>query len=136
MCTKTRKQYFKDSRDGIFGVVTRLQAGRFGFRIPTKVKDFFLYPNHPPRFFPAVKWPGNEVNNSPPYSADVKNEWSYISALPYAFIAWTRKNLPFAFAYIFSIFVCLFWARQHPGGPRIPHSPEVSRSHTTTHHIR
>jgi hypothetical protein len=35
-----QKTVFSDSRDGIFGVVTRLQAGRFGFRIPTKVNYF------------------------------------------------------------------------------------------------
>jgi len=29
--------------------------------------------------FQEVNWPGLEVNHSPPYCAEVKNEWSYIS---------------------------------------------------------
>jgi hypothetical protein len=27
----------------------------------------------------AVKWPGCEADHSPPYSAEVKNAWSYMS---------------------------------------------------------
>jgi hypothetical protein len=45
--------------------------------------------------FPVVKRPGPEVNYPPPSSAEVKNEWSYTSTLLYAFMAWTRKTLPF-----------------------------------------
>jgi hypothetical protein len=42
--------------------------------------------------FPGVKWPGHEVNHSYSSGAEVKNEWSYISAFPYAFMAWTGKT--------------------------------------------
>jgi len=30
-------------------------------------------------FSPEVKWPKREADNSPPYSAEVKNAWSYTS---------------------------------------------------------
>jgi hypothetical protein len=30
----------------------------------------------------VVKWPGREADHSPPSGAEVKNEWSYISAPP------------------------------------------------------
>jgi len=30
----------------------------------------------------GTKWPGREVNHSLPSSAEVKNEWSYVSTLP------------------------------------------------------
>jgi hypothetical protein len=36
---------------------------------------------------PAVKQPGCEVNNSPPSSAKVKNEWSYTSTPLNTFMA-------------------------------------------------
>jgi hypothetical protein len=32
--------------------------------------------------FPGVKWPGLEVDHSPPPSAEFNNEWSYIFASP------------------------------------------------------
>ena len=45
--------------------------------------------------YPGVKWPGwreGEVNNSPPSSAEVKNEWSNTPLPLYAFMAWTWKT--------------------------------------------
>jgi hypothetical protein len=36
----------------------------------------------------GVKWHGHEADHSPPYSAKVKNAWSYTSTPQYAFIAW------------------------------------------------
>ena len=54
-------------------------------------------------FFLGVKLPGREVNNSPPPSAEVKNEWSYISTQPachrgvaketFTFLAFYRTRL-------------------------------------------
>jgi len=35
----------------------------------------------------VVKKPGNKLNHSPPFSAEVKNEWSYTSTPLHAFIA-------------------------------------------------
>jgi hypothetical protein len=41
------------------------------------------------RFAPGVKWPRHEANNSPAWSAKVRNERSFTSALLYAFMACT-----------------------------------------------
>jgi hypothetical protein len=39
-------------------------------------------PTQPPfQRVPGVTRPGHEVNHSPPSSAEVKNEWSYTSAV-------------------------------------------------------
>jgi len=35
-----------------------------------------------------VKWPGREADNSPPFSAEVKNARSYTSIHPYVFKVW------------------------------------------------
>ena len=43
----------------------------------------------------GVKWPGHEVNHSPPSTAVVKNGWSHISTPQYAFMAWTGATAPF-----------------------------------------
>jgi hypothetical protein len=32
---------------------------------------------------PKVKWPGRQVDNSPPTAAVVKNAWSFTSTPPY-----------------------------------------------------
>jgi hypothetical protein len=42
---------------------------------------------------PGVKWLGHEVHQSTPSTAEVKNEWSYISTPPYTFMAWTALTL-------------------------------------------
>jgi len=31
-----------------------------------------------------------DVDHSPPFSAEVKNEWSYTSTPPYIYMAWTK----------------------------------------------
>jgi hypothetical protein len=36
--------------------------------------------------YPGAKQPGLKVNQSPPYSIEVKKEWSYTPTPPYAFI--------------------------------------------------
>jgi len=43
---------------------------------------------------PESKRPGNEAENSPPDSDEAKNEWSYISTSPCAFMARTEITLP------------------------------------------
>ena len=40
-------------------------------------------------YFPLAKRLRHEVNHSPPYSAEVKNEWSHTSTSLYAFTVWT-----------------------------------------------
>jgi hypothetical protein len=53
-----------------------------------------LGPTQPPiqwvseALYLGVKWPGREVDHSPPSSAEVKNAWSYTSTPQYAFMAW------------------------------------------------
>jgi hypothetical protein len=48
-----------------------------------------LGPSQPPiHWLPGVKRQGREADNSPPFSAEVKNTWSYTSSPPYAFMAW------------------------------------------------
>jgi hypothetical protein len=36
--------------------------------------------------FPGSKWPGRDADHSPPFSAEVKNAWSYTSIPQYAFM--------------------------------------------------
>ena len=45
--------------------------------------------------FSLLKRPGREADHLPPNSAEVKNKWSYASAPPYAFMAWTGTTLHF-----------------------------------------
>jgi hypothetical protein len=56
-----------------------------------------LGPTQPPirrlrgLFPPGVKRPGREADHFPPFSAEVKNTWNYISTSPYAFkTVWKR----------------------------------------------
>jgi hypothetical protein len=44
-------------------------------------------------FFPGVKRPEREADHSHPFSAEVKDEWSYTSAPLCAFMAWTGITL-------------------------------------------
>jgi hypothetical protein len=50
-------------------------------------------------FLGGAKQPGREADNSPPSSAEVKNEWSYTSSAPYAFVACKRITLFFFLLY-------------------------------------
>jgi len=49
-------------------------------------------------FSPEVKWLKHKGDNSPPFSAKIKNVWNYTSYLPYNFMAWclisTGTTLP------------------------------------------
>jgi hypothetical protein len=51
--------------------------------------------------FPRVKCPEREADHSPPFSAEVKSEWSYTYTPQYVFMAWYlvkhRENLPCIF---------------------------------------
>jgi hypothetical protein len=71
------------------------------------LKGFFFSPKCPYRLwvppapcsmgteilFLGVKWLGCEVNQSSPFSAYVKNEWSYTSTQSVCLEAWTRTPL-------------------------------------------
>jgi hypothetical protein len=51
--------------------------------------------------FPGGKAAGREADHSPPFNAEVKNEWNYTSISQYAFMAWClvkhRDNFTFTF---------------------------------------
>jgi hypothetical protein len=55
----------------------------------------------PGALFLEVKQPGCEADHSPPFSAEVKNTWSYTSTPQYVFMAWClvklRDNFTFTF---------------------------------------
>jgi hypothetical protein len=73
-----------------------------GVRFPAEAENFSLHHrvqngsgSHPTSYpmgtrgsFPGLKRPRREADHSPPYSAEVKNEWSYTSTPQYAFMAW------------------------------------------------
>jgi hypothetical protein len=68
-------------------------------------QEIFFSPKHPvrlhalphvhqvPYFFPGVERPEHEGEDLPPSNAEVKNEWSFISTRPYAFVLWTETKL-------------------------------------------
>jgi hypothetical protein len=83
-------------------VATRPRDGRSGVRIPVGAMDVSLRnvqigSRSPPSplssehrgSFQGLSQLEREVNYSPTSSAEVKNEWSYTSVPPYAFMAWT-----------------------------------------------
>jgi hypothetical protein len=76
-------------RDNIVGIVTRLQYGRFGVRIPAR-EGIFLFSTmnrrSTGRTQPPIQWvqealslgvdrPGSEADYSPVSDVEVKNEW-------------------------------------------------------------
>jgi len=88
------------NRTGVFGIATRLRIGRYRGSILGTGKRFCLEfygivppPNRPDRLwgphsilfgwyrvsFLRVQRPGREVNHLLPFSAEIKNEWSYTS---------------------------------------------------------
>ena len=89
----------------MLSVVTRQRAGRSGFLIPVRAKQFPFRKlqtgsgAHPASYsigtgfpLPGVNWTELEVNRSPPYCVVVKNEWRYTST---PFMASTGKTLPY-----------------------------------------
>jgi hypothetical protein len=90
----------------VAGVVTRLTTGWSGFRIPARIRISSILWNVqtgpsgltqwvPRSLLPRIKRPGREVNNSPPNSAEDKNEGSYrsTSCPPVCFHGIDRHNL-------------------------------------------
>ena len=89
----------------VIGIVTRLHAVRSGVQFLARARDFSLLQTaqsnsgpHPASYrwssLPGIKREGRVVGQSPPSSAEVKNEWSCTSALPYVFLTWIGPNLP------------------------------------------
>jgi hypothetical protein len=59
------------------------RAGRHGVRMPAEAKDVaHLHNSESGPWSRDVKLPGHEADNSPPSSAEVKNEWSHTSNIP------------------------------------------------------
>jgi hypothetical protein len=71
-----------------------------------------LVPSHPPiqwvpgTFSLGIRWPGRDANHSPPVNAEVKNEWSYTSSLPYVFMPWciVKHRDSFTFTELYQVF--------------------------------
>jgi hypothetical protein len=53
-------------------------------------------------FFPAVKWPGREVNHSSPSVAEVKNEWIHTSTVPICLHGLDREKFTFLSTWVVS----------------------------------
>ena len=79
----------------------RLRIARSGIRLPSRVRNFCNLRNVQASFwdeqaftsmgnravFLGGKWPGCDVDHSPPFSTEVKHEWNYTLLPIYAFIA-------------------------------------------------
>jgi hypothetical protein len=95
--------------ESVVDIMTRLQTGRSGVRIPAKGR-VFLYPKRayrpwdPPSLiyngyrcsFPGVKRPGDDVDHSPAASVEVKNERSYTST-PTCMLSWRGQGQLYCF---------------------------------------
>lgn len=92
---------------GVHGsrIETRVRHGRLGVRIPagqviSKYPDRllglpnFLFGGYR-GFSSEVKWSGRDVDQSPPSSAEIKNEWRYTSAPPLCLHGVRRDKLAF-----------------------------------------
>jgi hypothetical protein len=88
--------------------VTRLQAKQSRVSNPNRGKKCFFSPcshwiwgphSHLYKeyqgYFQAIEQPAFEVNHSPPSSNEVQNERRLPLLLPYTFIVWAEKTLPF-----------------------------------------
>jgi hypothetical protein len=83
------------------GVVAK--AGRSGVRFPGGTRDVMFSTTHRPApgtIQPHIKWVpgvnrlGRGTDDSPPSSAEVRNEWSYTSPLPVSLYDVTVLRLP------------------------------------------
>lgn len=74
-----------------------------------KVKDILLFSKmsvqalkptqHPTQLIPEVKRPGRKADQSPPSSAEIKNEWSYVHTSPHSFKECTGETTLFCILY-------------------------------------
>ena len=98
-----------NGRYSAVGIVTRLRAGRSRVQILAVDKECMslpgmsipaLGPTQPPLqwvtgFFPGVEQPGLFVDNSVPFSAEVKNDWSCTSTPPICLCGVDKDNFTF-----------------------------------------
>jgi hypothetical protein len=90
----------------VAGVVTGLQAGRPGVRIPSGAKDFVVYQPSKPAVassqtfnsmgtgvvYPGVKRPGRDVDHSPPFSVPWLTMSGTVSLLPLYVLMWRTRT--------------------------------------------
>jgi hypothetical protein len=94
--------------DLVVGVVITIRPRQFGAPFSAGIRYFSstkilpngsgAYPGScslPVALSPGIKWPGNEADLSPPFSADVKNEWSYTSTPLYTIVVCIGTTLTF-----------------------------------------
>jgi hypothetical protein len=99
------------TRSNVIGILTWLRDGRWRVRIFVRAKICVFsktswravgpkqhYVQKGPEFFPGVRQPGSGFDHLSPFSAEVKNEWSYTSTSPHIYI-----------------FIYTFMARTGPG---------------------
>jgi len=67
--------------------------GRAKFSLFWNVQTGYEATQLPVRWVPGLKRPRREADHAPSTSAQIKNEWSYISTTPRAFIAWPGASL-------------------------------------------
>ena len=61
-------------------------------------------------YFPGVKLPKTEADNSPPSTAEVKNAWSCTSTSPYNFVARTRADFHLSYFLVLSASVSFLYS--------------------------
>jgi hypothetical protein len=89
----------------LVGTETMLQTRASGVWNPIEARDFTFTPavgpSQPP--IPGVERTGRELQNPPPSTGEVKNGRYYKCTDLYAFMAWTRKILPFVLSLLLSL---------------------------------
>jgi hypothetical protein len=99
------------SQGGVIGVVTTLWAVWSVVRSRVGERDFSLFPKYSDRLWGLlfdgwldsvlwVMWLGCEVNCSPTYHAEVKNEWSYMCTPPICLNGLERATFFFTVVWI------------------------------------
>jgi len=80
--------------------VPRVWAGRFRVKFSAGTRNVSFLQNirtgceaHPASWVDGGvwKWQGHETDHSPPYSAEIKNQWSFTSPPPYIFMAFAGR---------------------------------------------
>jgi hypothetical protein len=134
------------SHDSAVCILTRPRAERSSIRIPTGTIYFSFLQNlqtgsgyHPSSSdYRGVMRSGRDFYHSPPYNAEVKNEWSFTFVPSVCIHDVDSVNCTFTVAFKV-VGTCIFFlygstALYGPGPPRFV---EASRSHTyETHHSR
>jgi len=85
---------------GLVCIMTRLWTGCSGAQIQVGERDFFSSSKCPDWLrahisFLGVKWPGNDIDHSPPSRARAKNEWNCTSPSSICLHCVERDNFTF-----------------------------------------